>query len=208
MEEWKEIFGFGGSYLVSNTGKVKSIINNIILEPAIISKRNSTKGYKAVNLKRKLHYVHRLVAETFIPNPDNKPQVNHIDGNTWNNNVENLEWVTSKENMQHAYKMGLIKQDKEHSTENQKRWRNEFGKKYGATKENTIFKERWFKEKYNGKEKNCRKIIQYAKNKEYIKEWDSILQASEELGIDKGNISSCCRNKRHSAGGYIFKYKN
>lgn len=71
-------------------------------------------GYLSVHIRdknNKRHYIHRLVAEAFIPNPDNKPQVNHIDGNKMNNCVENLEWVSCKENIRHAIATGLNTQD-------------------------------------------------------------------------------------------------
>jgi hypothetical protein len=67
-----------------------------------------TKGYRTVSIDRKLVYVHRLVAERYIPNPENKPEVNHIDANKANNDVSNLEWVTRKENAAHAAKKGLL----------------------------------------------------------------------------------------------------
>ena len=73
----------------------------------------SKDGYLRVRLnstvKNTMYFVHRLVAQAFIPNPDNRPQVNHIDGNKLNNDVSNLEWVTAKDNIHHAWSVGLSK---------------------------------------------------------------------------------------------------
>lgn len=94
-EIWKDIKGYEGLYKVSNTGKVFSCKSNKILS-------TNGQGYLQVQLRKdnasKAKRIHRLVAEAFIPNPENKPQINHIDHNPQNNNVENLEWVTSYEN--------------------------------------------------------------------------------------------------------------
>lgn len=73
----------------------------------LVGKKLSPKGYKRVSVKCKVHFVHSLIAKTFIPNPENKPQVNHINGIKTDNRVENLEWVTNQENRNHAMKNNL-----------------------------------------------------------------------------------------------------
>lgn len=103
---WKPVKGFEGLYLVSDIGEVYSLLTNKCLLPA--KKRT---GYLQVTLSKNTllsyHLVHRIVAEAFIPNPDGKRQVNHIDGNKSNNSVSNLEWCTCRENIIHSiYELG------------------------------------------------------------------------------------------------------
>lgn len=104
--EWKDTYIYGEQYQVSQTGLVRNKVTGHIL-----TSQKDNKGYLRVRLslhdKKVSAKVHRLVAVAFIPNPDNKPQVNHKDTNKCNNNVRNLEWVTNGENQLHAYKTGL-----------------------------------------------------------------------------------------------------
>lgn len=105
-EIWKDITGFNGSHLVSNFGRIKSCTSHG--RGIIMKQRLNGCGYPSleiyVNKKKKKILVHRIVAKTFIPNPQNKRTVNHINGDKTDNRVENLEWMSYSENHIHSYK--------------------------------------------------------------------------------------------------------
>lgn len=106
-EIWKDIEGFNNFYQISSFGRVKSLKRKGVLKEKILRGRVDKKGYVHYALKKdKQTYekkAHRLVAQAFISNPKNKPQVNHLDNNKKNNYYKNLEWVTNGENQIHSY---------------------------------------------------------------------------------------------------------
>ena len=107
MEEiWKDIEGYEGLYQVSNMGNVRSLNYHLTGKTQILRPRFNGRGYLRVILckdrKGKGHSVHRLVAATFLPNPDGLPQVDHIDEDKTNNRVENLEWCDCAHNINHG----------------------------------------------------------------------------------------------------------
>ena len=189
-EVWKDIKGYENLYQVSNYGNVKSLdryiknkngkmqfYNEKILRP------NDSKGYLKVTLsknnRQRTFRIHVLVAKTFISNPENKPEVNHKDGNKHNNHIDNLEWNTRRENEIHAYQKGLAKPSKK---------QKEAVAKYA-------------------KENYSKKIIQYDLNGNFIKEWNSMADIWRELGIRASLICRCCKGLRTHTYGYIWKYK-
>lgn len=121
-EQWKNIEGYEGLYQVSNYGRVRSLDRYVkhskggqkLLKGKEVKTRiNKTTGYIEVGLskdgKQTYHTIHRLIARAFIPNPNNLPVINHIDGCKINNSIDNLEWCTQQYNIQHSFNTGLSK---------------------------------------------------------------------------------------------------
>jgi hypothetical protein len=107
MEIWKDIKGYESNYQISNLGRVKSNYRIKKLKGSITKKGYLSYKLYHINGSKKSFQSHQLVAKAFIDNIDGKTQVNHKDGNKLNNHVDNLEWVTCKENINHAIETGL-----------------------------------------------------------------------------------------------------
>lgn len=111
-EVWKDVVNYEGYYKISNMGRVKSLLGR---NERLMKTHISRNGYVKLDLSKigqtKKVYVHRLVAQAFIDNPDDKPVVNHINSDKQDNRLSNLEWVTQKENILHAIALGLIKKN-------------------------------------------------------------------------------------------------
>ena len=181
METWKIVTKYP-LYEVSNFGRVRKIIKKQEhqKENLILSGWVGNHGYRAIDLENKKYLVHRLVAEAFIPNPKNKPQVNHKDLNKLNNCVDNLEWVTSRENNIHARLLGAYKK---------------------ANARTSFVKPR--AKIVNQYDLNHNYIRSYLGSKEA----ELILR---DLGIkvNARNIRSVCTGERKTAGGYIWSYED
>lgn len=184
-EEWRDIKGYEGKYQISNMGNVKSLnyhrgTKERILIPRFPSNPRNEYGYVMLSKNNKVQQfkLHRLVAEYFVPNPENKPYVNHKDGDKRNNNYKNLEWVTPLENNLHAY--------------------NILGK----------HPMRGFKFDKNKNSKKVAQFYVSPDNYEYhIATYANAAAASLINNINERSINLCCNGTFKQAGGYIWRFE-
>lgn len=197
-EIWKPVVGFEGLYEVSSFGRVKSLervmhrknSGDIVIKERIMCPTPNFKGYLYVKLynygRPKMKKIHRLVAEAFIPNPLNKPHIDHIDTDKRNNNVDNLRWVTASENKNNELTREL----------------------HRRIMDAAVTRKCLDGRMANNSETMERTVLQFSKDGELIKEFHSLRSANDETGAGVGHISAVCHGKRKTAGGYIWKYKD
>lgn len=193
-EEWRDIvieqngvtYNYSGKYEVSSLGRVRSLNYRGTGEVKIL-KQNKNKGYLSVALCGKVFKVHRLVATVFVPNPNNLPQVNHLDENKHNNRVDNLEWVTAKDNMNYG-------------TRNKKASESMKGKTFSDEHKRKMSENH--ADFTGSKHPRAKKVI-CVETKQIF---DTLKQAGECYNISSKSICSCCKGKRETTGGYHWKY--
>lgn len=187
MEIWKDIRGYEGLYQVSNTGRIRSLDryikhssgNGLQIMRGRVIKLKLHNGYYFIGLHKDgkciTRNVHRLVAEAFICNPENKPCIDHINTIKTDNRVENLRWCTQLENINNPATIKKMKIN--HHLKNQ------FGKLHPYSKP----------------------VLQFSLTDKFIKKWDCGADIERELGYKNGYISNCCNGKKEKAYNFKWK---
>lgn len=196
-EIWKDVIGYEGLYQVSNLGRVKSLdrfcIDGRKRCGQIMKQVITNGGYFAVGLRKgkgqKRYLVHRLVAEAFIPNTDNKPCVDHINTIRTDNRVCNLRWCTYKENCNNIKTL-------KHLSDSVKGEKNGmYGRHLTEEQKEHL---RLLKQK---------KVLMYDKEMNFIREYNSSDDVAKELNVTSGAIRKCCCGVLFTVKNYHFKYK-
>ena len=184
-EIWKPVRNYEGKYMVSNTGEVKSLNYRRTGKERILKGVDYGEGYLYVSLwkdgKVKQCRINRLVAQAFIPNPNNLPEVNHKNEDKTDNRVENLEWCSKSHNVNHG-------------TRNKRAAEKLKGKKHSEEHNKKIGK------------KLSKPVFSVDKESGLIMWWQSAMEASRQTGIAQSNITLCCQGKVKSAGGHVWFY--
>lgn len=198
--EWRRVPGYEPYLEVNELGQVRSVERYVNhrngsvsrMRPKILAQHPDPKGYlkirTSVNNKKTSIKVHRAVAEAFISNPENKPQVDHIDGDKTNNHVSNLRWVSNKENFDYSVKNGL----RENSFRTLTKWRNDPVRKAKATAKIV--------------ERCSKKTYCFSLDGELIAEFSSCTEAGKAIGGCESGVSGCCTGKYPTYKNYVFSY--
>lgn len=188
--EWKPIPGYEDHYLVSESGEVWSVRS----ERKLSLKREKS-GYLRVNLSvcgaSKTFAVHRLVAMAFIPNPEGKPTVNHINENKGDNRVENLEWATIKEQNAHGTRTQRAVANTDWAARTAKMDYSAIARKHNYKSMNDAQKKR---------------VVQKDTVGQTIAVFDSIADAARSANASTGHIWQCCNGQRKTCKGSVWNY--
>ncbi len=194
-EIWKDVVGYEGEYMISNQGRVLSLKKG---QKKVLKNIKSSNGYYVVGLNGKLIGIHRLVAMAFIPNPLNKPCIDHINTTRTDNRVENLRWVTHKENMNNPL-------SRKHQSDARKGYKPS---KESVEKMRKTLTGRKLSNEHVLNMRLCGEpVVIFSVEGKFLREFQGASFAHEELGVAINGISECCNGNKRTCGGFQWMWK-